>query len=349
MAEQGDQRDPPEQWFTGPTDDRFRYSVGSPAPLAGGQGFVFHAQQTDAVQRPIALKLIGDVDEDLERQLRRSWDLVADSAHARLVAPVETFRGPGLFRGPGQPPAADCDLLYHAAHWVSGASLRGCAPLAVGAAADAVADIAQALMHLHAECGLVHRDVHPGNVIIDPAGRGTLIDLGAAHPDDGTYPATVSGVLGFIPPEGTHGPGDKRSDAWALGMVAAYALLGHPIGRSSHEQLTTELARALPAGADHHAVASLLSAMSAGDPRRRPTDLVAWALELGQALRSESFGPTRRRFVGPASWVRASRRGAGVMPRRARGRRKGGAEMTARASAPAGSARLRSSTCWGAG
>src|SRR3546814_7071696 len=78
-------------------------------------------------------------------------------------------------------------------------------------------------------------------VIVDPDGHATLIDLGAARPRGSAIATTVAGVLGFIPPERSTGPGDHRSDAWALGMTAIYALLGHPQGSMTRADLDDEL------------------------------------------------------------------------------------------------------------
>src|SRR3546814_11721806 len=74
-------------------------------------------------------------------------------------------------------------------------------------------------------------------VIVDPDGHATLIDLGAARPRGSAIATTVAGVLGFIPPERSTGPGDHRSDAWALGMSAIYALLGHLQGSMTRADL----------------------------------------------------------------------------------------------------------------
>src|SRR3546814_11067991 len=77
-------------------------------------------------------------------------------------------------------------------------------------------------------------------VIVDPDGHATLIDLGAARPRGSAIATTVAGVLGFIPPERSTGPGDHRSDAWALGLTAISALPGHPPGRSEERRVRQE-------------------------------------------------------------------------------------------------------------
>lgn len=269
--------------------------VDDPTPLPGGQGFVFQANTAGDRPELTALKLLGEADEVTEQCLRARWTLVQETPHSSLALPTEIFRGPGLFSGPEQPSDEDSDLLYAAIQWVPGTSLRAAAPLTPSAVASMAQDLSQALRHLHEECGLVHRDVHPGNVIIGPDGRATLIDLGAARPDDDTSTTTVAGVLGFIPPERTHSPGDRRSDAWALGMVVVYAILGHPAGGQLAARLAHELDRTLPPKSDRRRVASLIERMIATDPALRPADLVRWADELAEALQPA----VRRRWVAP--------------------------------------------------
>lgn len=275
-------------WCTGPAEDRLRYRVGKPEPLPGGQGFVFAAETHDGTR--VALKLRDDVSADTEQHIRARLGLVSERPHVGLAEPLEIFRGPGLFTGLTPPAVEDSDLLYVATRWVSGTSLRASAPLTPDACGRMARSLAAALTHLHDSCGLVHRDVHPGNVIVGPGTDGTLIDLGAARPADGAATVTVAGAVGFIAPERTHGPGDHRTDAWGLGMVTAYALLGHSIAGMSGDELHRELSRALDPTADVRRVRVLLATMTAHDPARRPGDLVGWAEDLHHA----SVGRKRR-------------------------------------------------------
>jgi serine/threonine protein kinase len=46
-----------------------------------------------------------------------------------------------------------------------------------------VTALASAVDHLHDVVGLVHNDIHPGNILVSPDGEPTLIDLGAAYPE----------------------------------------------------------------------------------------------------------------------------------------------------------------------
>lgn len=268
-------------WRTGPPADRGRYRVAQPCPLPGGEGFVFKAA---GPLEDVALKLLGPVDDERLELLRARWQRVMDNPHPNVARPVELFRGPGLFNGDDHPPPEDCDLLYAVAAWAEGDPLRSAAPLTLAGVGRMAADVAAALAHLHDHCGLVHRDLHPGNIVVGPDGRATLIDLGAARPDDAGHTTTVAGVLGFIAPERTVGPGDRRADAWGLGMLVVFSLLGHPKGRQSDHELRGQLEAALAGAGDRSRSVARVTSMIANEPDRRPTDLVAWAQDLGRAL-----------------------------------------------------------------
>src|SRR3546814_14074580 len=114
-------------------------------------------------------------------------------------------------------------------------------------------------------------------VIVDPDGHATLIDLGAARPRGSAIATTVAGVLGFIPPERSTGPGDHRSDAWALGMTAIYALLGHPQGSMTRADLDDELRGRLAGTPAARRAIGLPRAAIVADPDLRPEDLPEWA------------------------------------------------------------------------
>lgn len=258
------------------------------------------------VEPPLAvsLKLIEDADSATEGRIKQRWSIVTGAPHPRLALPLELFRGPGLFTGE-PPPIEDSDLLYGSTMWVSGASLRSLPPLTPDQVAAVAQDLSAALAHLHDTCELVHRDVHPGNVVIEDDGHATLIDLGAARPADDSTTTTVAGVLGFIPPERTEGPGDRRSDAWGLGMVSAYALLGHPIGNQAPAHLEEDLRTVLGPSGRAREVARLIGQMTARDPAARPTDLVGWSEELAFALQQPARGGRHRWPVAVATVLAA--------------------------------------------
>src|SRR5205807_7384121 len=120
--------------------------------------------------------------------------------------------------------------------YVEGASLQDIVvkhgPLDVVRATDYIGQAAWGLQHAH-EAGLVHRDIKPGNLLVDRQGTVKVLDLGLArffHEDDGLskkYDETVLGTADYLAPEQViNGQVDIRADIYSLGATFYYLLTG---------------------------------------------------------------------------------------------------------------------------
>jgi serine/threonine protein kinase len=118
--------------------------------------------------------------------------------------------------------------------FVAGPSLHAAVlengPLTVSAATALGAALAEGLMAIH-RCGLVHRDLKPGNVIMAADGP-RIIDFGITRPVGAstlTERDTMVGTYPYMSPEQFRGdPATPGSDVFALGCVLVFAATGHP-------------------------------------------------------------------------------------------------------------------------
>lgn len=104
--------------------------------------------------------------------------------------------------------------------------------------------IAEGLKAAHA-AGLIHRDIKPGNILLDAAGNAKIVDFGLALllETSGTAKATeIWATPYYVPPETIEGhPEDFRSDMYAFGATLYHALAGKP--PCNEESMATNILR----------------------------------------------------------------------------------------------------------
>ena len=150
--------------------------------------------------------------------------------------------------------------------------------------------VARALDVAHA-AGIVHRDVKPGNVLLDPALGARLTDFGIARgADDGTAVTavgTIVGTFGYLGPERLRGEeASPASDVYALGALAWEMLAGRPpFTAPTPVGLAEEIAAGPPmlAGFPPAADAVVRRAMAA-EPSDRPARASTFATQLRSAI-----------------------------------------------------------------
>jgi formylglycine-generating enzyme required for sulfatase activity len=188
----------------------------------GGFGVVYKAYD-DQLRRDVAIKVPHP------ERLRSPEDAEAYLAEAQIVARLDH---PHIVTVHDVGPTSD-GRCYVVSKFIDGSDLAQqikTARLSYLQAVELVATVAEALHHAHIS-GLVHRDVKPGNILIDHAGKVYIADFGLAMKEE-DYGHGGGGILGtpaYMSPEQANGEGhrvDGRSDIFSLGVVFYELLTG---------------------------------------------------------------------------------------------------------------------------
>ncbi|MEW6073315.1 MAG: serine/threonine-protein kinase [Planctomycetota bacterium] len=186
---------------------------------SGGMGTVFRAWQDD-LGRPVAVKTLrAEVAAD-----PRSRELFAREAH--ILARLDH---PGIV--PVHYAGENADGPYYVMRLVAGESVtRHLAGQPAAAIAAVFRETAAALAMAHRE-EVLHRDVKPDNILVEPPGRPVLVDFGlstrAGPGDAGADRAELVGTPDFLAPELLEGAGySPASDIYALGATLYTVLTG---------------------------------------------------------------------------------------------------------------------------
>lgn len=187
-----------------------------------------------------------------------------------------------------------------------------------------VEDVAAALDALHAH-GLMHRDVKPGNVMVEPDGRARLLDFGLVRPDASGHTLTGTGILlgtpGYMAPEVfLEGRIDRGGDVYAL-AVLAYQLLEGALpfaGEGPLEVLQAQRQPPPPLGRPPEELRRRLDRILRGalstDPGERPASAGALAASLRQALAAAPVAATMVQPAPAAPFVGHARARLGIAP-----------------------------------
>jgi serine/threonine protein kinase len=285
----------------------------------GGQAVVWLATDPK-LQRQVALKVLerGFATVEQELRLEREAATAARLDDPGICAVHEVGRdGEHVFvvmrLVPGRTLAAHLDLVRQQV-------AAGRATLASGWPWQQVVTCferaARSLERAHA-AGVVHRDLKPGNIMIEPDGTPVLLDFGLAAPTDRdsdmmtlSRTGDLSGTPSYLPPERLLGQGgrDVSGDLWSLGVSLYEALLlqrpfSAPTVAALYQQILVaeptplrQVRRDLPRDLE-----VVLRVVLDKDPQRRYRSAEALAADLRAVLRREPIAArppsAGRRFV----------------------------------------------------
>lgn len=162
-------------------------------------------------------------------------------------------------------------------------------------AARGLHDAHEATTPTGAPLGIVHRDVSPRNVLVGFDGCVRITDFGVARAlarRSVTMPGQVKGTFAYLSPEQAAGrPTDRRSDVFALGIVAWEALTGERLFRAAGPQETLDLVRSMTIPDVREKRPEVSEGVALAITRaleRRKEARFATAAELANALRSDA-------------------------------------------------------------
>src|SRR5437667_1267892 len=191
----------------------------------GGQGVVFRARQK-SLNRTVALKVIGlgqwATKAHLKR-FRREAEAAASLDHPCIVPIYEVGEGDGS--------------CYFSMKFIEGGQLDQvvrCKPMLLRRAAELIEKVARTVHYAH-EHGILHRDIKPGNILLDAKGEPHLTDFGLARLVESESSVTqtldILGTPSYMAPEqavGNNTAVSHATDVYGIGAVLYQLLTGHP-------------------------------------------------------------------------------------------------------------------------
>src|SRR4051794_9203086 len=275
----------------------------------GGQGVVFRARQK-SLNRTVALKIISlgqwASKAHLQR-FRREAEAAARLEHPGIVPIHEVGERDGS--------------CYFSMKFVEGGQLdevARCEPMPIRRAVELITKVARTVHYAH-EHGVLHRDIKPGNILLDAKGEPHLTDFGLARlvEPESTMTRTldVLGTPSYMAPEqamGNNAAVSSVTDAYGLGAVLYHLLTGQPpfAGGATYETIKLLLdteprqPRLLNPKIDRDLSTICLKCLEK-DPKRRYSSALALAEDLERWLRHE---PIQARHTGVfargGKWIR---------------------------------------------
>jgi len=261
------------------------------AIASGGMGAVWRAVDL-VLDRPVAVKLLR---AELAQHPETGARFRAEARHAAGLSHPAIAQVYDFAEASADQPAF---LVMELVDGPALTDLIAAGPLPPAQVMDIVAQVASGLAVAHA-AGVVHRDIKPGNLLIERGGV-KITDFGVAYAA-GSAPLTRTGTLigtpAYLAPERVSGQAaGPASDLYSLGMVAYECLAGRvPFTGTAMEIALAHRMRSLPPlpASVPPAVAALIGDLTARDPAGRPAsaaDVAARASALRDAIEAGAAG-----------------------------------------------------------
>ena len=253
---------------------------------AGGFGAVHRAYQT-TIGREVAIKIILPAlanQPEFVRRFEGEAQLIARLEHPHIIPLYDYWRDP--------------DGAYLVMRWMRGGSLYTVlqnGPYDLRSAAMLLDQVTGALALAHRN-HVIHRDVKPGNILLDEDGNAYLSDFGIAKnlvlPDTNLQSELFLGSLDYIAPEQARGEAiTARTDIYSLGVTLYETITGeHPFhNNSSVERLYNHINDPLPEittldAALSRPVNQVIQKATAKNPDQRYSDVLAFAADFREAI-----------------------------------------------------------------
>ena len=267
----------------------------------GGMGDVYLGEQIRVGNRAVAVKIVQVDDDDTDERI----DDIA-KRFQREAGLLGSFNHPNIL--PVHDSGVQGDLLYLVMQYAPDGSLADAIkgrtqhklnlPASPAFVSDLISQVAAALQYTH-DRGVVHRDVKPGNVLLqlEPDGhlKALLADFGIARGADASSQRTkVSGTLAYMAPEQFNGKFSPASDQYALAVMAFQLLTAHtPFEGTAASMTSGHLYGAPPSVRSYNAalpaaVDAVMARALAKDPTQRYASVTDFAKALDAALAQKS-------------------------------------------------------------
>jgi len=198
---------------------------------AGGMGQVYKAFHS-GTERIVAIKVIlgkGKIDPTLIKRFEREVKAAAKLVHSNIITVFDADQADGR--------------IFMVMEYIKGDDLgeilRKKGQLSVSETVNYILQAARGLKYAHDQ-GVIHRDIKPGNILVDSSGNVKIVDMGLAKIEIKgdeeelsklTADLSVMGTIDYMSPEQAESTKDvdSRADIYSLGATLYYLLMGEVI------------------------------------------------------------------------------------------------------------------------